>query len=304
MPVLAICDGCRAEYNLKDEYGGKKVKCKDCGSVILVPMAETSEAWLPPDGVGGGPFDYDRFLINQKKVSISEKYYVFDEKQNPILFIERPAHLLKGLLAALAGLVVAVVGTGLSAIPIVALDGTDQAWLGGLAFFLGFLLTLVAAIALVIRLMPKRHVSIYRDDSKTQLLLEVLQDQKVSFINATYTVRDPHEGTLGQFRKNYLYNIFRKRWDVFHPDGSPIVVAREDSLILSLLRRFLGPMLGLLRTNFVIFRPNTEIIIGEFNRKATLFDRYVLDMSADRTLELDRRLAVALGILLDTGERR
>ena len=83
-----------------------------------------------------------------------------------------------------------------------------------------------------------------------------------------------------------------------------LVVAKEDSLILSLLRRLLGPMLGLLRTNFVILRPNSDTIIGEFNRKLTLFDRYVLDMSADRMHELDRRLAIALGVMLDTGERR
>jgi uncharacterized protein YxjI/DNA-directed RNA polymerase subunit RPC12/RpoP len=304
MPVLAICDECRAEYHLKDEYGGKKVRCKDCGSVIVVPMAAVPEAWEPPDGVAGGPFDYDRFLINQKRVSISEKYYVFDDRQNPILFIERPAHLLKNLFALMVGLVFAMVGTVVCLIPVAALDNPQTRWIGWVAFLIGLPLMVAATIALLIWLLPKRHVYIYTDDSKTHLLLEVLQDQKVSFIRATYTIRDPQEGTLGQFRKNYLYNIFRKRWDVFRPDGSPLVVAREDSLILSLLRRFLGPMLGLLRTNFVFYRPNTETIIGEFNRKATLFDRYVLDMSADRSHELDRRLAVALGVLLDTGESR
>jgi hypothetical protein len=45
-------------------------------------------------------------------------------------------------------------------------------------------------------------------------------------------------------------------------------------------------------------------VIGEFNRKFSLFDKYVLDMSADRSLELDRRMAVALAVMLDTGERR
>lgn len=50
--------------------------------------------------------------------------------------------------------------------------------------------------------------------------------------------------------------------------------------------------------------PTTDRVIGEFNRKFTLFDKYVLDLSADRAHELDRRLGVALAILLDTGERR
>jgi hypothetical protein len=35
-----------------------------------------------------------------------------------------------------------------------------------------------------------------------------------------------------------------------------------------------------------------------------LLDRYVLDLSADTARAFDRRVAVALGIMLDTGERR
>jgi hypothetical protein len=116
------------------------------------------------------------------------------------------------------------------------------------------------------------------------------------------------EGTpLGRMKKNYLYNIFRKKWSVVDPEAKPILIAREDSLILSLLRRFLGPLFGLLRTNFVLLTPGPdgqEQIRGEFNRKLTIFDRYVLDVTRDRPRTIDRRLAVALGVLLDTGEHR
>jgi hypothetical protein len=48
----------------------------------------------------------------------------------------------------------------------------------------------------------------------------------------------------------------------------------------------------------------TEKTRGEFNRNFTLFDRYVLDLSRDRPRLIDRRLAIALGVLLDTGENR
>jgi hypothetical protein len=65
-------------------------------------------------------------------------------------------------------------------------------------------------------------------------------------------------------------------------------------------------MFGLLRTNFVIVDGSNPggLVLGEFNRKFTLFDRYVLDLSLDPTRSLDRRVAVALGVMLDTGERR
>lgn len=48
------------------------------------------------------------------------------------------------------------------------------------------------------------------------------------------------------------------------PDGTVLYLAKEDSLILSMLRRFIGPLFG----------------------------------------TFDRRLAPALGVMLDTGERR
>jgi hypothetical protein len=87
-------------------------------------------------------------------------------------------------------------------------------------------------------------------------------------------------------------------------NGTVMCVAKEDSIILSLLRRVLGPLFGLLRTNFLITRGDTDMVIGEFKRKFTILDRYVLDLSPDRRRDLDRRLGLALGVMLDTGERR
>jgi hypothetical protein len=154
-----------------------------------------------------------------------------------------------------------------------------------------------------ILLYKKRNVTIYRDKSKQDPILKILQDKKVEILTATFTLRDTN-GDLARFRKNYLYDIFRKRWNCYAPNGSLICVAKEDSLILSLLRRFLGTFFGLLRTNFIIVQGNSDRVIGEFNRNFTILDRYVLDMSADQQHILDRRIAIAIGIILDTGERR
>ena len=66
-------------------------------------------------------------------------------------------------------------------------------------------------------------------------------------------------------------------------------------------------MLGFLRANFILVTPqpdNTEITRGEFNRNFTVLDRYVLDLTRDRPRLIDRRIAIALGVLLDTGEHR
>jgi uncharacterized protein YxjI len=297
MSVRVSCQ-CGTTYELKDEFAGKLVKCPQCGRENRVPAG----AGAVPVQVQADPaFDRDIFLLRQQMLRISEKYDVGDEKGNNIIYIERPAHLARNVGAALAGILAGtVVGVALGALS-EALKGTVlEPILAISAFLFGF----ATFIAVAVALSAKRHVTFYRDASKRDRLIEVLQDKKWQPITATYTVRDFRGKPLARLAKNILYNIIRKRWYVYAPDGRVAYVAKEDSIILSLLRRFLGPLFGLLRTNFIILRPDSEDVIGEFKRKFTILDRYVLDMTADPQRTMDRRVALALGVMLDTGERR
>jgi len=243
-------------------------------------------------------FDRDKFLLRQK-IRITAQYDVCDEEGNSILFVERPTYLMRTLLAILAGFGVALLFTVILILLIMMTPEAAQpviAVIGGLLLF-------VAILAAMFAVMKKRHVTIYRDPSKQEPLLKILQDSKFLFPVATYTVRDM-DGEIAKLRKNYLYNLIRKRWNCYHPDGRLLCVAQEDSIWLSLLRRFLEPLMWVVRTNFIIFQGDSDRQIGEFNRKFTLLDRYVLDMSADSNQQIDRRIALALGVMLDTGEGR
>ena len=313
LPIKLTCTGCGESFLLEDDVAGRKVRCAWCQSIQIAPTVGAEELDGQCQSDQGGTlfhpaFNHDRFLLRQQVMAISEKYVVWDDQERPILFVERPAHFWRNVLGALVTAIVflvtfvAALGVGL------ALSERIQPRWAGFAILavlvaLSFLLTIVMAI----NLSPKRHISFYEDETKTQLLLQVLQDAKFQPIVATYTVLTPEGDVLGRMRKNYLYNVFRKKWEVLDASDNRVLIAREDSLWLSLLRRWLGPMLGFLRANFILVVPesdNTETIRGEFNRNFTLFDRYVLDMRRDRPRLIDRRLAVALGVLLDTGENR
>lgn len=311
MPIDVTCSSCGTPYALKDEFAGKKVRCRECQNVILIPAAADSFQELEEVGPGArslpAEFRRDKFLLKQKKISISEKYYVFDDQKNPILFVERPAHVLKGCLAILGAIGAFLVLFAIAMVGFSVLDSAGNKLAAGIVMVVGLILATILTIVVAIALSPKRHIRFYNDDTKSRLVLEVLQDTKFNPIRATYTVIDPADGVLGRFQKNYLYNFFRKRWYGLRPDDSVFMLAQEDSLILALLRRVLGSieLLGmLLVTNFVFHLPGSSEVIGEFNRKFTLFDQYVLDLTADRQRILDRRMALALGVLLDTGERR
>ena len=295
MAVVVSCR-CRNTYTLKDEYAGKVVECPQCGAVN-----KASESTLTPKSQADEAFNRDIFLLRQKHLSVNQKYQVSDEQGNAILFVERPTYFFRTVFALLVAWIV-MMGVYLTGVAL-ASASIQKGSVGG-AMLLVILAAPVSFVVVAMALSKKRHVTFYRDESRTQKMFDVLQDKKVQFPMRTYSVRDASGRPLASFRKNYLYNIFRKRWEMRAPNGAVMCVAKEDSIILSLLRRVIGPLWGLLRTNFIITRGESDVVMGEFKRKFTILDRYVLDLTADRRRDLDRRLGLALGVMLDTGERR
>jgi uncharacterized protein YxjI len=294
MPVTVTCQ-CTNTFTLKDVYAGLMVKCPACGAAVRAGATE-----FTPESQADPVFGRDVFLLRQQALRINERYDVVDETGVPILFVERPAHLLRNVGAILAGIAIGFVWLTLMT---TLADMIGPGPVSNIVAMIGFIGAFALGFTAGMYLSKKRHVSFYTEESRATRLLEVVQDRKVQFITATYTIRDADGLVLALLRKNYLYNLIRRKWEVLTPDGRVEWVAREDSIILSLVRRFV-PFMGLLRTNFIFQPVGSEQVIGEFRRKLTLLDRYVLDLKADRTRAFDRRVAVALGVMLDTGERR
>jgi uncharacterized protein YxjI len=292
--VVVTCP-CGEVYELRPEYAGRLLECPSCRRHLRAgPPPNTPR----PQTVGvDRAFDRDVFLLRQRVFTIASKYEVWAEDGTPILYVERPTYPVRTLLAYLLAILVTltVMSGGAGAI------GRDSS---GLALLLSLPVAAFIFLVTSMSLRPRRHVTIYRDDSRREILLRVIQDQRVAFLTRTYTVVTAAGETLAVLRKTYLHNLVRKRWYVTAPGGAPLAMAIEDSIVLSLLRRVIGPFFGFLRTNFVLVRGHDAEIFGELNRKFTLLDRYVLDLSADTARAFDRRVAVALGVMLDTGERR
>lgn len=259
-------------------------------------------------------FARDKFLLRQKLWSFKEKYNVANKNGESILFVERPIHFAKGCLAMAVGIPAILILGGLGVFIGISLQKTIGEVPGGIVAGVLGLAGFIAGLAIIIALSPKRHITFYPDEAKEDMLLRVFQNQKVAFLNMRYTLADDTGRVLCVFRKSYLHDVFRKRWYIESEDGETLFIVKEDSIFRSLMRRTIGaaagdiPVLALLliafRTNFIFTRVGTGEVMGEFNRRATLLDRYVLDMTADEQREIDRRIAVAMGVLLDTGEKR
>ena len=159
MSVVVSCR-CRNTYTLKDEYAGKLVECPQCGAVN-----KAGESTLTPKSQADALFNRDIFLLRQKHLAINQKYQVSDEQGNAILYVERPTYFWRTLLALIGGwaAMMGVYGVGMT----IAAAGVQRGDVGGL----GVLVILAAPVAFVVvamALSKRRHVTFYRDESKTQ----------------------------------------------------------------------------------------------------------------------------------------
>ncbi|MHA2274044.1 MAG: hypothetical protein ACXACI_19550 [Candidatus Hodarchaeales archaeon] len=59
-----------------------------------------------------------------------------------------------------------------------------------------------------------------------------------------------------------------------------------------------------LQFDVFLFKEGQKVKVMEYNRKLSLRDNYVIDCSFDTEGLLDRRIAVGLGLILDSSEQR
>jgi len=157
------------------------------------------------------------------------------------------------------------------------------------------------------KLAVKEHIRFFADDSETQELFSIRARSWLDTGGSRYDVEDAHEGRIGTLEHVFGKSLLRSTWRVSNAQEAEIAIARERSAAMAILRRgidFVPDVGGLIPIpyNFEILAG--ERVIGGMDRKFQLRDRYVLDLSGDPDKLLDRRLAIALAIGLDTLQNR
>lgn len=239
--------------------------------------------------------DYDVLHIRQKILAISEKYYFTDQYNNPRFFVVRPPRLMANMILRII----------LSAVRIAILIWVVSYFLQTQEVLTSVLVLIVTNFVLgvtAVLISPYRDIGVYTDDTESWRILTITQDNKFGF-HRRYTLHDCFGQQVAKFRRSTLWAMIRVVWFIETPDGKPIMCVREDSLVRAVLRRYLGPLYGILRTNFNFEFP-TGGIFGKYDRKLTFTDQYMLDLQGDPERLVDRRVTLAMSILLDTGESR
>jgi hypothetical protein len=251
-------------------------------------------------------FDRDVFALKTKpKLGMRQRFEVRDEENRLLMVVERPAragrHVLRLFVIAVVPFFMAIaiiVGIMFFAdrakIPVEdALGLWTFIWVG--VFVAAWILVMAIVLSVT------RDVFIYRGSGCNETLLEIRQSKKFQVLRSEYTLHLPNGMRLARFQKSILFDLLRQRWHCFRPGGGLLCFAVESPLVIAVFRRI--PILSLLYfTPFLIRDARSERMIGRLNRG--FLNNCTLDLSDDPERVFDRRILLALAVMLDFGEYR
>jgi uncharacterized protein YxjI len=156
------------------------------------------------------------------------------------------------------------------------------------------------------KLAIREDIRFYADEQETEQLFQIKARNILDMGGSRYDVY-AGEKQIGALEHQFRASLIRSTWRVRDASNQEIAVARERSLPLAIARRlidFVPDVGGLIPIPYNFDLLIDDKVIGTMNRKFQLRDRYVLDVSGDHERRLDRRLAIALAIGLDTLQNR
>ena len=140
----------------------------------------------------------------------------------------------------------------------------------------------------------REDIRVYSDESKANEVMAIRTPQILD-ISATYNVFEMPSGEkAGSLKRMGLKSIIRDEWEIYDPNGMLIGKVEEDSTVLALLRRFATNLIPQ-KYHFILNGQSVGSFQQHFN---PLVYRATMVLSPDTGKQLDRRLALAAGILL------
>lgn len=148
------------------------------------------------------------------------------------------------------------------------------------------------------KLAIREDLRFFADESESEELFRVKARQMVD-VGGRYDVTTPTGERIGVLQRRFAQTLFRTTWTILGADEATVAEVTESSTARAVLRRVVDvPLLY----HFSIAVEGTQV--GEVRRVLTLRDRYVMKLSGDSDRRIDRRLAVALLVVLDALQAR
>ena len=156
----------------------------------------------------------------------------------------------------------------------------------------------------------KEDIRFYTNAQKTQELMRIKARQRFD-PRATYDVTDDLGGKIGAIQKVFGASLLRSTYRILGPDGEEVATATEKSMPIAVTRRAVGfvpyveNVANWLPIPYHFLFLHGDQVIGENTRQTfKIRDVYHIDMRADTSRILDRRLVLALSVGMDALQAR
>jgi hypothetical protein len=148
------------------------------------------------------------------------------------------------------------------------------------------------------KLAIREDLRFFADESESEELFRVKARQVVD-VGGRYDVTTPAGERIGVLQRRFAQTLLRTTWAILDADEGSLAEVTESSTARAIFRRVVDvPLLY----HFSIVVDGRQV--GEVRRVFTLRDRYVMTLGGDIDRRLDRRLAVALLVVLDALQAR
>lgn len=232
-----------------------------------------------------------RFLIDSR-IARGELMTIRDEHREPLFFFRPHVTLISFVANLLAAIIVL---TGVAACIFLAWEGRVVPAGAAVA------LTVVFS-AVIISLAPRRFIHVFGDAAATARELSVWEENRLPFPVSRFSGRGGDGAVFAVFEKRNMNPLGRRRWWVLdRRNDSRIGYAVEDSLVRSLARKAVGNFFSALRPNYTLYVGVRRC--GFVDRRSEGGEHVVLDLSDDPGSTLDRRIALALALLITAVEK-
>ena len=147
----------------------------------------------------------------------------------------------------------------------------------------------------------REDIRVFADENKMQEVLQIKARQIIDFSAAYDVIDSAYNQKVGVLRRKGMRSILRDEWEVLDANDQLIGMLFEDSPGLAMLRRLL--LGSLLPQNYDLTIRDQRV--ADLKQRFNPF-RYELDIdfSFDPVKTLDRRVGLAVGILLAAIEGR
>ena len=155
------------------------------------------------------------------------------------------------------------------------------------------------------RMAIKEDIRFFRDEAENEELFRIRARSVLEF-RGRYDVSDASGSRIGVLEKVFGKSLVRSTWRVLDAEEQEVASAQERSVPGAVARRLVDFLpygeLVPIPYNFDIRMDGR--VVGGFDRKFQVRDRYVLDLAGDTERRLDRRVAIALAVVLDALQNR